>query len=55
MIMWGKSWGRTQPAAAWQGQCQLAWARVLPGQWLSVDYMALLVAYGKEKVYGSIP
>jgi len=27
----------------------------MPGKWISVDYMALLVAYGKEKVYGSIP
>jgi hypothetical protein len=55
MIMGGRSWGRTQLATARLGQRQFAWARVPPGQRLCVDFRAMVVAHGKEKVYGSIP
>ena len=55
MAAWGKPWGRTWLATACHTKPQLAGAGVLTGQRLYGDYRDSLVAYGKEKVYGSIP
>ena len=47
--------GRTPLAKARQGQWLLLRVSVLPAQRLYDRFWDILLVYGKEKVYGSIP
>jgi hypothetical protein len=47
--------GQFQPVTAPQGLFWPARTRVIAGQGLCGEYGVVLVAHGKEKVYGSIP
>jgi hypothetical protein len=55
IILGGRSGGTTELVGARHSFFQLALASERPGQDLCGRYRDLLVVYGKEKVYGSIP